>query len=58
MSEKIVKVRVSFWYKGHALAAQGRLSEARDAYDRALDVNENFYPAERSLEWVNSLLSG
>ena len=47
-----------FWYKGHALAAQGNLVGARNAYDRALDVNENFYPAERSLDWVNSLLSG
>jgi hypothetical protein len=46
------------WYRGHALAAQGRLTEAREAYQEALVVNENFYPARQSLDWVNSLLSG
>jgi tetratricopeptide (TPR) repeat protein len=46
------------WYRGHALAAQGRLSEARESYMKALEVNENFYPAQTSLDWVNSVLSG
>jgi tetratricopeptide (TPR) repeat protein len=46
-----------FWYQGHALAAQGRLTEARAAYERALEVNENFYPAQLSLDWVHSLLN-
>jgi tetratricopeptide (TPR) repeat protein len=46
------------WYRGHALAAQGMLSAARDSYQMALEVNENFYPAQQSLDWVNSVLSG
>ncbi|MFO7537791.1 MAG: C39 family peptidase [Chloroflexota bacterium] len=46
------------WYRGHALSAQGRLSEARESYIKALEVNENFHPAQTSLNWVNSLLSG
>ncbi len=44
------------WYRGHALAAQGQLSRARDAYLKALEVNPNFYPAQLSLDWVNSEL--
>lgn len=47
-----------YWFKGHALAAQGDLIGARDAYQHALDVNKNFYPAQRSLDWVNSLING
>ncbi|MFW6042389.1 MAG: C39 family peptidase [Chloroflexota bacterium] len=45
------------WYRGHALATQGDLAAARDAYAEALEVNPNFYPAQQSLDWVNSLLS-
>ncbi len=47
-----------YWFKGHALAAEGRLFEAADAYTTALDVNPNFSPAQQSLDWVNSLISG
>ncbi|HZD10051.1 MAG TPA: C39 family peptidase [Candidatus Binatia bacterium] len=47
-----------YWYRGHALATQGDLLGARDAYARALEVNKNFYPAQQSLDWVNSLISG
>jgi hypothetical protein len=46
------------WYRGHALAAQGRLTEARESYMQALEVNKNFHPAQTSLDWVNSVLSG
>lgn len=46
------------WYRGHALAAQGRLSLARESYLKALEVNPNFYPAQLSLDWVNSELGG
>lgn len=46
-----------FWYQGHALATQGDLLAARDAYSQALEVNSNFYPAQQSLDWVNSLIS-
>ncbi|MDX1664251.1 MAG: C39 family peptidase [Candidatus Promineifilaceae bacterium] len=45
-----------YWYRGHALATVGALVEAREAYMKALEVNENFYPAQTSLDWVNSLL--
>ena len=47
-----------YWYQGHALAAQGALLEARTAYQNALEVNPNFYPAQTSLDWVNSLING
>lgn len=46
------------WYRGHALAADGKLSAAREAYQEALIVNPNFYPAQQSLDWVNSVLNG
>ncbi|HEX6385930.1 MAG TPA: hypothetical protein VF177_14765, partial [Anaerolineae bacterium] len=47
-----------YWFKGHALAAQGNLTGARDAYASALEVNPAFHPAQQSLDWVNSLLNG
>jgi tetratricopeptide (TPR) repeat protein len=46
------------WYRGHVLAAQGNLTAARSSYLEALEVNPNFYPAQQSLDWVDSLLSG
>src|SRR5690606_17157611 len=30
-----------FWYRGHALATQGDLIAAREAYTQALEVNRN-----------------
>lgn len=47
-----------FWYRGHGLAAQGDLLGARENYQSALEVNPNFYPAQISLDWVNSELEG
>lgn len=47
-----------YWFQGHALAAQGNLVGARDAYMNALEVNSNFHPAQQSLDWVNSVLGG
>src|SRR5690606_25998521 len=49
-------VEETYWHKGHALAALGDLYGARSAYQSALGVNENFYPAQISLDWVNSVL--
>lgn len=51
-------VEETYWYKGHALAAQGDLFGAKEAYQSALVINQNFYPAQISLDWVNSLLNG
>lgn len=48
-------VEETYWYKGHALAALGDVYGARTAYIDALGVNENFYPAQTSLDWINSL---
>ncbi|MFQ5436630.1 MAG: C39 family peptidase [Anaerolineae bacterium] len=48
-------VEETYWYKGHALAALGDRIGARQAYQSALAVNENFYPAQISLDWINSL---
>lgn len=44
------------WYQGHALAGLQDLVGAQEAYQEALVVNPNFYPAEVSLTWVNGLL--
>lgn len=45
------------WYRGHALAAQGKLTLARESYEEALRVNPNFYYAQISLDWVNTELN-
>lgn len=47
-----------YWYRGHALAAVGDLFGAREAYQQALEVNPNFTPAQTSLDWVDSEISG
>ncbi|MFW6068178.1 MAG: C39 family peptidase [Chloroflexota bacterium] len=47
-----------FWYRGNALATQGDLSAAREAYAEALEVNSNFWPAQQSIDWVDSVTSG
>lgn len=46
-------VEETFWYKGHALAFLGDIFGAREAYQEALNVNENFYPAQWSLDALN-----
>jgi tetratricopeptide (TPR) repeat protein len=46
-------VEETFWYKGHALAFLGDIAGAREAYSEALLVNENFYPAQWSLDDLN-----
>ena len=46
-------VEETFWYKGHALAFLGQITAAREAYTEALQVNENFYPAQWSLDALN-----
>jgi hypothetical protein len=43
-------VEETYWYKGHALAYQGDIFGAREAYKEALRVNQNFYPAQWSLD--------
>jgi hypothetical protein len=43
-------VEETFWYKGHALAYLGDVDGAITAYRTALSVNENFYPAQISLD--------
>lgn len=46
-------VEETFWYKGHALAFLGDIAGAREAYQEALRVNKNFYPAQWSLDALN-----
>lgn len=46
-------VEETYWYKGHALAFLGQITAAREAYTEALKVNENFYPAQWSLDALN-----
>ena len=49
-------VEETYWYKGHVLAEQGDWYGAKAAYQSALAVNKNFYPAQVSLDWVNGVL--
>lgn len=43
-------VEETFWYKGHALVYLGDIQGSIDAYRQSLAVNENFYPAQISLD--------
>lgn len=51
-------VEETYWHKGHALAEQGDVVGAREAYAQALEVNPNFYPAQFSYDWANGVLNG
>ncbi|MCB8966774.1 MAG: tetratricopeptide repeat protein [Ardenticatenaceae bacterium] len=42
-------VEETFFYQGNAWLAQGDLDRARRAYERALEVNPNFSPAQEAL---------
>jgi len=46
-------VEETYLYKGHALLFQGDVTGAADAYRRALQLNENFYPAEIALQSIS-----
>ncbi len=48
-------VEETYWHQGHALLAKGDLAGARNAYEEALRVNENFSPAQISLDYVISI---
>jgi len=43
-------VEETYLYKGHALLFQGDVQGAVAAYKRAIQLNENFYPAVIALE--------
>lgn len=45
-----LNVEETFLYKGHALLFLGDVAGATAAYQRALELNENFYPAEIALQ--------
>ena len=47
-----------YWYQGHALVAQGNIAGARAAYEKALEVNPNFSPAQTSLDWIMATYYG
>jgi tetratricopeptide (TPR) repeat protein len=48
-------VEETYWYRGHALLHLGDVADARAAYEQALAVNPNFYYAQWSLDYLNSL---
>ena len=48
----------TYLYKGHALLALGDIFGAKQAYQSALGINGNFYPAQWALDWANSLNPG
>jgi len=43
-------VEETYLYKGHALAFQGDAQGAIEAYEQAIRLNENFYPAQWALD--------
>lgn len=45
-------VEETYLYKGHALAFLGEGPEAVSAYEQALRLNENFYPAQWALDSI------
>ena len=45
-------VEESYLYKGHALALQGDAQGAITAYEQAIRLNENFYPAQWALDSI------
>jgi hypothetical protein len=45
-------VEETYLYLGHALLYQGDVTGATAAYTRALELNENFYPAEIALQSI------
>jgi len=45
-------VEETYLYKGHALVFQGDGVGAVKAYEQALRLNENFYPAQWALESI------
>ena len=46
-------VEETYLYKGHALLFQGDGPGAAAAYERSLELNENFYPAEIALQSIS-----
>jgi len=47
-----LNVEETYLYKGHAQLFQGDVRGAADSYQRALELNENFYPAEIALQSI------
>jgi hypothetical protein len=45
-------VEETYLYKGHALAFTGDAPGAIEAYERAIQLNENFYPAQWALDSI------
>jgi tetratricopeptide (TPR) repeat protein len=45
-------VEETYLYMGHALLFEGDVAGATAAYQRALELNENFYPAEIALQSI------
>jgi len=45
-------VEETYLYRGHAFAFLGDITQARAAYQRALELNVNFYPAQIALDSI------
>ena len=45
-------VEETYLYRGHAFAFLGDVTQARAAYQRALELNVNFYPAQIALDSI------
>lgn len=48
-------VEETYLWRGHALAWTAQYSEARSAYQEALQLNSNFWPAEQALDYIISI---
>jgi tetratricopeptide (TPR) repeat protein len=45
-------IEETYFYKGHALALQGNAQGSIEAYEQAIRLNENFYPAQWALDSI------
>lgn len=48
-------VEETYLWRGHALAWTAHYGEARDAYQEALNLNDNFWPAQQALDYIASI---
>ncbi len=51
-------VEETYLYLGHANAFLGNVTAAREAYQEALALNQNFYPAQIALDALDATFSG
>lgn len=48
-------VEETYLWRGHTLAWTGHYTEANEAYQEALRLNKNFWPAQQALDYIRSI---